>query len=431
MGPIVELLRCEPKARIFFGALTQSALGTGAAYVALLLVALERFDSPWAIGLVLLADVVPAMFFGPLFGALADRWSRKRCVIAADVLRAVAFAGIVFVDGFVPTLMFALLAGVGTGLFTPASLAALPSLVHVRRLPAATSLYSAIADLGFTAGPALSALLLLVGGAQTVLEINAATFATSAFALAALRFGAAPGCESSSVERPNLLRETLNGLVATAGIPRLRLLLLASGAALLFGALFNVGQPLLAQDELGIHDAGFAALVASYGVGFIGGSLSGSANATPRQLLRRYLAGTLLMGLGFLASGVAPAVVPALVAFLGAGYGNGLLLVYERRLVQLLAPDAIAGRVFGIRDAITAWAFALGFIAGPLLIAGLGTRPVMIGAGISCLLVWLAATWGLRRVATTLAESALARGTGAELAWRGGSGEHRADPIGS
>ena len=276
MRSVIELLRHERRARVFFAALAQSALGTGAAYVALLLVALDRFDSPWAIGLILLADVVPAMLLGPLFGALADRWSRRACVVLADVLRAVAFLGLVLVDGFVGTFLLALLAGVGTGLFTPAALASLPSLVEERRLPAATSLFGAIADFGFIAGPAIAAAVLLAGGPETILAANAVTFALSALALASLRFGEAPPAGELEGPRPSLLRETRDGLVATAGMAGLRVILVASGAALLFGAIFNVGQPLLARDELGSSDAGFAVLVTAYGFGFIAGTLSGS-----------------------------------------------------------------------------------------------------------------------------------------------------------
>lgn len=430
MQAVVELLRSEPRARIFFAALAQSSLGTGAAYVALLLIALERFDSPWAIGLVLLADVMPAMFMGPLFGAVADRWSRKGCAIVADVLRGAAFGGILVVDGFAATLALALLAGIGTALFTPAALASLPSLVEQKRLPAATSLFSAVADLGFTAGPALAALLLLAGGPETILGVNAVSFALSALLLAPLRFGRAPRADDLTPRRPSLLRETRDGIVATAGIPGLRLLLAASGAALLFGAIFNVGQPLLAKDELGSDDAGFAALVTLYGCGFIGGSLSGSKGGPRDVLLRRYLAGAFLMALGFLTSGAAPSVIAALLTFLAAGYGNGLLLVYERQLIQLLVPDALAGRVFGIRDALTAWAFAVGFIVGPLLIDGLGTRALIVGAGACGLVVWAVATVGLRRLARAPAAEQLPGGPGSELAWQRSSGEHGPDPIG-
>src|SRR3954463_13167703 len=55
MGWAAALLRKEPQAPRFFGAYAQSALGTGAGYVAIVLVAYERFHSPLAISLILLA----------------------------------------------------------------------------------------------------------------------------------------------------------------------------------------------------------------------------------------------------------------------------------------------------------------------------------------------------------------------------------------
>ena len=430
MRSVIELLRHERRARVFFAALAQSALGTGAAYVALLLVALDRFNSPWAIGLVLLADVVPAMLLGPLFGALADRWSRRACTVLADVLRAVAFLGLVVVDGFVGTFLLALLAGVGTGLFTPAALAALPSLVEERRLPAATSLFGAIADFGFIAGPATAAAVLLVGGPETILAANAVTFALSALALATLRFGDAPPTGELEESRPSLLRETRDGLVATAGMSGLRVILVASGAALLFGAIFNVGQPLLARDELGSSDAGFAVLVTAYGLGFIAGTLSGSQGGQVNLLRRRYLSGAFLMAIGFAASGLAPSVAGAVVTFLAAGYGNGMLLIYERLLIQALVPDALRGRLFGIRDAITAWAFALGFLAGPLLLDSVGTRAMVTAAGACGLVVWLATWIALRRSGLSAHPSLMLAGrAGADFAWQRRPGEHGADAL--
>src|SRR4051794_26168710 len=119
MGWVLRLLRAEPQARRFFVAYGQSALGTGVAYVALILIAYQRLHSPWAIALVLLADYVPPMLFAPLFGAAADRWSRKYCAVIADVVRAIAFIGIATVHGFIPTVAFALLGGTGTALFKP------------------------------------------------------------------------------------------------------------------------------------------------------------------------------------------------------------------------------------------------------------------------------------------------------------------------
>src|SRR3954464_13686178 len=114
MKSAIALLRGEPRARVFFIALAQSSLGTGAAYVGLLLIAYQRLHSPWAISLVLLADFLPPMVLGPIAGAAADRWPRRFCVVAADVVRALAFVGIAVFDSFGLTLAFALAAGLGT-----------------------------------------------------------------------------------------------------------------------------------------------------------------------------------------------------------------------------------------------------------------------------------------------------------------------------
>jgi MFS family permease len=347
---------------------------------------------------VLLADLVPAMVLGPLFGAAADRWSRRACLVVADVVRVAAFAGIAFVDGFGPTLALALVAGAGTGLFTPAALAALPGLVESRRLPAATSLYGVLGDIGFTGGPAVAAGLLLVGSAEDALLLNAATFAVSAFALARLPFGGEPDhAGPDETQRRSLLHEAREGVRVAAGAPWLRVLLLASAAALFFGGVFNVGQLPFATGPLGTTGAGYSILVALYGLGFVGGSLMGSRGGGRQTLVSRYLIGVLVMGAGFLAAGLSPTFALTLVPFAAAGLGNGLLLVHERLLVQTTVPDAMLGRVFGIKDALTAWAFGTAFVLAGSLAGLVGSRGLVVIAGAGTLAAWAVSAPVLRR----------------------------------
>jgi MFS family permease len=389
VSDIVRLLRAEPPARWFFLALTQSALGTGAAYVALLLIAYERFQSPWAISLVLLADLLPAMVLGPVFGAAADRWSRKWCAVGADVIRAGAFIAIALVDDFAPTVGFAVLAGAGTALFTPSTLAGLPSLVSKARVPAATSLYGAIADLGFTAGPGLAAGFLVLAGPADILFVNGVTFAASALILAGLRFGApAPGApRAHGWVVPSLLREAREGLGVVARMRPIRVVIAGSTAALFFGGIFNVSELPFATDELGTSDTGYSVLVALFGLGFILGSLAGSGGGPPGLLRKRFLQGVMLMGLGFLLSGLAPGLAIALVGFTLAGFGNGLLLVHERLIVQEDVPDALMGRAFGVKDALASWAFGVAFVAAGYLLTLVSPRELVVVAGTGGLLV--------------------------------------------
>jgi MFS family permease len=388
VGRTLDLLRHERVARVYYAVLAQSALGNGAAYIALLVVAYERFNSAWAISLVLLADLVPAALLGPVFGAAADRWSRRNCLIVSDVLRGSAFLGIALVDSFGATVALALLAGAGTALFNPASLAAVPSLVSSERLPAATALYGAITDLGFIVGPALAALLLLFGGPDVILYLNAGTFAVSALVLSRLRFGAAPAGDEEADARPGLFREAREGIGIIARMVGIRAVIIGSGAMLLFAGLFNVAELPFATDELDAGNAGFGALTAIYGLGFVAGSLSGSRGGQTVVLKRRFLGGLALVGAGFIACGVAPGFGVAIPAFALAGLGNGILLVYERLLIQTTVDDSVMARTFGVRDGLSAWAFGAAFLAAGALIEAFGVRPVLIAAGVGGLLVW-------------------------------------------
>jgi MFS family permease len=392
----LDLLRHERVARVYLAVLAQSALGNGAAYVALLVVAYERFHSAWAISLILMADLAPAGLFGPILGAAADRWSRRNCLIVSDVVRGVAFLAIALIDGFPATVALALLAGVGTGLFNAASLAAVPSLVKPDRLSAATALYGAITDLGFILGPALAALVLLLGGPELILLANAATFAVSAVVLSRLSFGAAPVLDDQVRQRPGLLREAREGLAAIAGMVGVRAVLIASGAMLLAAGLFNVAELPFAEDELGVGNAGFAVLSAIYGLGFVTGSLSGSRGGESPVLKKRFLGGLALVGAAFVACGIAPGFAAAIPAFAVAGIGNGLLLVYERLLIQTTVDDSVMARVFGVRAGLGAWAFAVAFIAAGGLIEAFGVRTVLVIAGVGGLLVWGLSRFALR-----------------------------------
>lgn len=426
-----DLFRHEPRARVFFLVLTQSALGTGAAYVALLLVAYERFHSPWAISAVLVADLLPAMLFGPLLGAVADRWSRRLCAVVADLVRVVAFGGLVLVDSFEATVALAFLAGVGTALFTPSTLAALPSLVDRSRLPAATSVYGAISDFGLAAGPGAGAVVLLVSGPESLLAANSVTFAVSALVLLRLPFGSAPEREAS-LPAPlagGLLSEAREGLSSIAGFPGLWAVLGASGAALVFGGLVNVAELPFITEDLDASQAYYSGAVALAGGGIVLGSLAGGSGGSVRTLRRRYLQGLVVMGVGFVLSGLAPAVGVILATFFIAGLGNGVMLVYERLIVLATIPDRLAARIFSVKDALSAWAFAVAFAASGGLIALAGSRAVILTAGVGVVLVSLLAVWALRGRLLAADEGEASAGAGAEVVRLGGLSEHRPNLV--
>jgi MFS family permease len=396
MTAALALLRAEPRARRFFLAHIQSSLGTGAAYVALLVLAFQRFHSPWAVTLILLADFLPATLLGPILGAAVDRYGRRRCAVVSDVLRALVFVGLALASSFALIFALALLAGVGTALFRPAILAGLPSMVDEEQLPAATSLYGAINDLGHTIGPAIAAGVLVVTGPAAVMLANGATFAVSALLVAGIDFGKVTRADNEATARPSLLSESREGLALTVRMPAIRTLLIGSSIAVLSVGMMNVGELQLAKVTLDAGNAGFSFLVAISSLCIVAGSLAASAGGSSQTLKRRYLLGLITMAGGMLAAGLAPIFAFAAMAFAATGAGAGLAAAHEQLLVQRSAPEDALGRVFGVKGTLISGAFGLSFLCGGALVSLAGPRTLFIVAGAGLVAAWVWSAYGLR-----------------------------------
>jgi MFS family permease len=390
---VTGLWRSERRARWFFAAHLQSALGTGAGYVALLLLAYEQIGSAWGATAVLIADLAPAMLLGPLLGGLIDRTSRLGCAIAADLIGALAFAALVFAEGTLALILLALAAGLGTALLRPATCALLPSIVHPTRLTSANGLFGAVREIGQLIGPAVAGGILLLAAPELVLGLNAITFAASALFLTRLR---------GHLRAPLQTEDEVAGPTDVLGVlrdPLVRSLILTSGGVMLVAGATNVAELVLARDQLHGGGTGFALLVSAFGCGMLAGSLLG-----PRDdlgLRSRYLAAIAALGLGLLGTAAAPVLPIAMLAFAVAGIGNGLFLVTVRVLMQKLIPEQAHGRAFGLLDAIDSWGFGAAIVAGGALAASVGGRITFAIAGAAALLVLIAAARAVRGAGPT------------------------------
>jgi MFS family permease len=393
---VLDVLSNERRARWFLLACLQSAVGTGAATVALVVLAYERLQSPWAITLVLLAEWLPSMVAGPLLGAMVDRWSRRACAIVADLLSAVAFIALALVDSFAATVALALVAGIGISLWSPAILAALPSLVAPERQSAVTSLFGATRDAGRTIGPLVAAALFPLVGVETVMVVNGVTFAISAAAMALISFGERPG-EAAPGGWRRLLAEARDGLVLSWRLPGVAVILWSSTAIIFTVAMVNVGELLLARD-VGAGASGYAMLVVAWGVGFAFGSLLGASGGPLHVMKWRYATGAAVLGASVAAAAAVHAFGVMIGVFVVMGVGNGLFVVYERLIIHAAVPANLHGRAFAVLDMLTGWGYAAAFILAGGLIGALGTRPTLFLAGTATVIVSAFAALALRRV---------------------------------
>jgi MFS family permease len=364
-------------ARRFFLAHALSSIGSGIAIVGLPLLAYERFHTPWALTLVLLSELLPAVVLGPVLGAVADRLPRRTCLVTADVLRLGAFGALAFVPSFGLMIACALVAGAGTALFNPSALASLSQVARPAQRPAAMSLYSALDDVGLTLGPAVAGALLIAFDPQTLMAINAVTFTLSAGLLATIPLNA-------PIRRTGLsllasLRSGTREIVARPGV---RILLGSSTIAVIAVGMVNVGEVMLARELLGVGGSGLAALMTASGVGTFLGSTFGTRTGTTWQWRKAYILGLVCMAVDLVLCAAVPFFWLILLTFALGGFGNGLALVHDRLLLAHAVPEALHGRLFALHKTCTSGAFVVAFVAAGALISLFGVQATFLFAGL-------------------------------------------------
>jgi MFS family permease len=386
-------------ARRFFAAHAQSCLGTGLAYVALPLLAYDRFGTAWAVSAVLLPDLLPAILLGPMLGALVDRVGWRACATFADALRCIGFIVILLASSSLPVMIAgAAIAGLGGALFHPAALAGLPQLAPGRRRQVAMGLFGALDDLGLTLGPALAGLLLAVTAPSTLMAVNAVTFAVSVLLIGSVKTegGAVPVAELGAKRTTSLFEEARAGVREVMARPEIRTLLASSTGVVLCIGITNVGEVVLAREVLGTGGSGLAAMVTAGGIGTVLGSLAARYTRSPWSWSRAYIVGLFAMAVELFACAILHSfwlVVPSLVL---GGFGNGLALVHDRLLLSHSTPESLHGRLFALQKTCVSLAFAVSvFVAGAVIATG-GVQLAFLVSGLAMLVVMMFALPRLR-----------------------------------
>ena len=135
-----------------------SSAGSQLTTIAYPLLVLALTHSPAKAGIVSFARLIPHALFALVAGVAADRWNRKRLMLAADGVRALAIASLVttivlhrLVFWQIPLVAF--IEGMGAVFFLAAQPGALRAVVPRRQLPAAVGAQGARASVVRLAGP--------------------------------------------------------------------------------------------------------------------------------------------------------------------------------------------------------------------------------------------------------------------------------------
>jgi dTMP kinase len=311
-----------------------------------------------AVGGVWLATLLPALLFGPLAGAVADRMDRRITMIVGDVIRGLLFLSIPIFPNLTWIYVAKFLAGVTTQFWSPATSASVPNLVPADKLeranqlsllttygtaPLAAGVFSVLAL--FSEGLSRVTPLFHTSNVDLALYFNAATYFISALTVYFIReIPKRSACEK--ISSPSTAKSIWEGWRFIRQTPVVRGLVIGMvGAFAAAGVVVGLGYSYITATLHG-GSAGWGLVFAAIFVGMALGMVIG-----PRLLhglsLRR------LFGLT-IAAGAVPLALIGLVPNLGAvtlfvvllGALSGIAYATGFTIVGLEVDDDTRGRVF-------------------------------------------------------------------------------------
>jgi Transmembrane secretion effector len=336
------LLRRRDFRRVYV-AVSASELGDALQYIALMWFAFDA-GGPLGVLAVRLADSVPALVFGLHGGLVADRWDRRRVLIAADLLRAavlvpVAAAGLAGELPLWGLVVAAFMLTSATSYFDPAYGALLPALVDRPNVQQANGLVRATAEALSVGGWAIAAGLLAVLPVSAFFAVNAGTFLFSAAILARVRTG---GASPTGTDARG--RDLTAGFEALRARPFLAAAVVALALSVTIGAgTWIAGAPQLVSENLDRAAGGFSLLMTGYALGAIAAGAFLARRPVRRKALGSLLAWSFYLP-AYLLIGFADSLVVAMAGAFIAALGESSAFVFLNSAAQEEVPDRVLGR---------------------------------------------------------------------------------------
>ena len=391
---IRAVLRVRDFRRLWYST-ALSSFGDWLGFLAITATATSLFEDSsaqnFALGGVLLLRLLPAMVLGPLAGAFADRFDRRKVMVVTHLVRFALFASIPVVGnlGWLLVAQF-LIEAVGL-FFMPAKDAAVPNMLRKDQIEPANQL-SLVTTYGLTPvaaalvfssltgiGRALSGALPGLDEIDLALYLNSVTYVIAAAII--WRLPSISGRGAGTVaDGESFLGSLRSGFAFAGHTPLVRGLVVGiAGAFVAAGAVIATAQGFAAS--LGAGSAAYGLLFGAVFVGLGLGIAVGPSVA--RDLPRQRMFGIAIVGAGgaVLLLVWSVALWMALVLVVAMGFFAGIAYLAGFTLLGTEVEDAVRGRTFALVQSLVRAALILSLAVTPFAVGLFGRRTVNLGVG--------------------------------------------------
>ncbi|MBB2945131.1 MFS family permease [Actinoplanes lutulentus] len=338
-----------PNYRLFAGGQLVKLIGVWMMFTAQDWLVLELSDnSPSALGMVTALQFVPVMLLTLVSGRLADRYDKRKLLVAANAafaVFAVAFA-VLITAGVVElwhVYVFALLLGIANAVETPVRQSFVSELVELRLLPNALALSAATFNMARISGPALAGVLLAVLSTPGVFLISTVLAIAPVFTYIRMR----PADLYRSPRKKGAPARVIDGLRYVGKRHDLLLPIVMMAAIGMIGFNFPVTLAALAKIDFNAGPSTFGLLTTCLAIGSLGGALAGTRRRA-RPGVYRVIGAALLFGVFEFFVGFSPNFVTAALLLIPTGFFSIYLAQGANHRVQMGVDPEFRGRVMAL-----------------------------------------------------------------------------------
>jgi MFS family permease len=354
--------------------------------------------APLAVSGVLLSGLIASFAVAPAAGVFADRWNRKLTMLRMDAIRAVLVGGLAVI-AFVPardlpisvwlTLIYVVVFGVNAAgtFFGPSRMAVVPDVVHgAEEIARATGITQTTDALAGMIGPPLAAPLLIAGGVQWAIIINALSYVVS---FLAIRPVVIPHHAPSAAEKdkPGFWAEFKDGIAFFARTRVLVVLLVAACIANFGAQAMNTLDVFFATRNLHASPKLFGLLGLAIGAGAIIGALISTRVVMRIGMVRAVWMTVAATGVCFVAYSRQTSIWVALPIIFVASLPLAVVNAALESLVILVTPRSLLGRINAVlmpiinvtqlgSTLLIGWLFSTVMVGFHTEIAGLHLGPI-------------------------------------------------------
>lgn len=366
-----------------------SILGDSCGSIALAWWILDKTGSAAEMSSVIAPAMVMKIFLLPIFGPLADRYSRKHLIFFADLWRF-AFSGLIcamvyFDFYYLPALLAAYAClSMGTALFSSAAGGIVPQLVDKNYLQTAIQQSRAIDSFGSVAGGIVGGVVVSVAGVFGAFLLDTASYALAAIFTIRIKADTRPR-KASPVKNGfcEWRRDFTEGFAILFRIPVLFWLCLVAMFLNLALSPLSIILPVLAKESRNMPPWFLGALESSVSLGAILGAMS-------LNFVQRLVAGASLVVLSLVMIGVGVAILPwvpnaalpvSVLFFVGLALSWANIVIGTQ--VGITVPSSHLGRIGGITGFMCNGISPLGVALAGLVMAAVGLQKFLVAMGLA------------------------------------------------